>query len=223
MNRLATLSLAVLLLTPLAAPGGEHAATPAAPSPDAVLKQLQAGNARFAAGTSAHPDGSVARRKGLTQGQHPKAVIFGCADSRVPPELIFDEGLGDLFVVRVAGNVADPVDVGSVEYAAEHLGTRLVVVLGHHGCGAVKATAEAHGKADGNLGAIMAEIAPAVEQARANPGREGLVNDAVHFNARRVAGELKNRSPVLAKLLEEDKLKVVVGVYDLDSGKVDFE
>lgn len=222
MNRLAKPALAALLLLPLAALANEHAA-PAGPTPDAVLGQLKAGNARFVAGKPAHPDATVARRKELTQGQHPKAAILGCADSRVPPELIFDEGLGDLFVVRVAGNVADPIDVGSVEYAAEHLGTQLVVVLGHHSCGAVKATADSGGKAEGNIGAIVAEIAPAVEQAKASPGKEGLVNDAVHFNARRAAAALKERSPILAKLLEEGKLKVVVGIYDLESGKVEFE
>jgi carbonic anhydrase len=223
MTRLVSVTLAAaVLLAPIAALGGEHAA-PAAPNPDAVLKQLRAGNARFVAGKPVHPDGSVARRRELAKGQNPKAVVLGCSDSRVPPELLFDEGLGDLFVVRVAGNVADPVNLGSVEYAAEHLGTPVVVVLGHHACGAVKATADAGGKAEGNIGAIVQEIAPAVEQARAAPGKEGLVNDAAHANARRVAGALTGRSPVLAKLVEEGKLKIVVAVYDLDSGKVEFE
>jgi carbonic anhydrase len=222
MNRLAFLALAAALLAPTAALPGDHAA-PAGPSPDAVLTQLKAGNARFAAGKSTHPDGSTARRRDLTKGQHPKAVILGCSDSRVPPELVFDEGLGDLFVIRVAGNVADPVNLGSVEYAAEHLGTPVVVVLGHHACGAVKATAESGGKAEGNIGAIVAEIAPAVEQAKAAPGKEGLLHDASHANARRVAGALTQRSPLLAKLVEEGKLKIAVAVYALDSGKVEFE
>ncbi|MGB8932168.1 MAG: carbonic anhydrase [Anaeromyxobacteraceae bacterium] len=222
MNRLASLTLAATLLAPVTALSNDHAA-PAAPNPDVVLKQLKAGNARFAAGKSTHPDGSAARRRGLTKGQNPKAVILGCSDSRVPPELIFDEGLGDLFVVRVAGNVADPIDIGSVEYAAEHLGTGVVVVLGHHSCGAVKATAESGGKAEGNIGAIVAEIAPAVEQAKASPGKEGLLDDASHANARRAAAALTARSPVLAKLVEEGKLKIAVAVYDLDSGKVEFE
>jgi carbonic anhydrase len=141
----------------------------------------------------------------------------------VPPELVFDEGLGDLFVVRVAGNVADPVNVGSVEYAAEHLGVPLVVVLGHHSCGAVKATAEANGKAEGNIGAIVAEIAPAVDAARKAPGKEGLVNDAVHANAKRTAAALTERSAVLKHLVAEGKLRIAVGVYDLESGKVEFE
>lgn len=222
MNRLASLTLATLL-APLGAFAGDHGASPAGPAPEVVLKQLKAGNARFAAGKATHPDGSAARRKELTKGQHPKAVILSCSDSRVPPELVFDEGLGDLFVVRVAGNVADPVNLGSVEYAAEHLGTGVVVVLGHHACGAVKATAESGGKAEGNIGAIVAEIAPAVEQAKASPGKEGLLDDAAHANARRAAAALTERSPVLAKLVEEKKLVIKTAVYDLASGVVEFE
>ncbi|HSN13758.1 MAG TPA: carbonic anhydrase [Anaeromyxobacteraceae bacterium] len=222
MNRLASLALAATLLAPAAALPSDHAA-PVAPSPEAVLKQLKAGNARFVAGKATHPDGSVARRRDLAKGQSPKAVVLGCSDSRVPPELIFDEGLGDLFVIRVAGNVADPVNLGSVEYAAEHLGTGVVVVLGHHACGAVKATAESGGKAEGNIGAIVAEIAPAVEQAKASPGKEGLLDDSSHANARRAATALTERSPVLKHLVEEGKLKIAVAVYDLASGKVEFE
>ena len=219
LRRLAVLAAAL----PILAAAEEHHAAPAGPTPDAVLKELQAGNARFVGGKPKHPDASRARRAELAKGQHPKAAVLGCADSRVPPELVFDEGLGDLFVVRVAGNVADPVDVGSIEYAVEHLGVGLVVVLGHHSCGAVKATADAGGKAEGNIGAIVSEIAPAVEQAKASPGKEGLVDDAVHVNARRTAGALVERSPVLKKAVEEKKVKIVAAVYDLKTGQVEFE
>lgn len=214
--------LAALVATlPTLAVADEHPA-PAAPPPATVLKMLQAGNARFVSGKVRHPHASAQRRAELTKGQHPKAAILGCADSRVPPELIFDEGLGDLFVVRVAGNVADPVDVGSIEYAVEHLGVGLVVVLGHHSCGAVKATADAGGKADGNIGAIVSEIAPAVEQARAAPAKEGLVDDAVHVNARRTAGALVERSAILKAAVEEKKVRIVAAVYDLATGKVEW-
>jgi carbonic anhydrase len=168
MNRLASLAFAVTLLAPVSALPSDHPAH-AAPSPDAVLKQLKDGNARFVAGKAAHPDGSVARRKDLAKGQNPKAV------------------------------------------------------LGHHACGAVKATAESGGKAEGNIGAIVAEIAPAVEQAKAAPGKEGLLDDASHANARRAAAALTERSPVLKHLVEEGKLKIAVAVYDLASGKVEFE
>jgi carbonic anhydrase len=217
-------SLAATLLLPLLAVASapSHGATPTL-DPAAVLKQLEIGNARFVAGKPTHPDGSAARRAEIAKGQHPKAVVLGCADSRVPPELVFDAGLGDLFVVRVAGNVADPVDVGSVEYAAEHLGVPVVVVLGHHSCGAVKATVDANGKAEGNIGAIVAEIAPAVSKARGSPGKEGLVHDAVHANARRTAAALTERSPILRNLVSEGKVRIAVAVYDLDSGKVEFE
>ncbi len=228
-HRAYILLLSVALLAPIAR-AADHAADHAAEhaavrgrTADESLAALKKGNARFTSGKSAHPNGSAERRKKIAASQHPKAVVLGCADSRVPPELVFDEGLGDLFVVRVAGNVADPVNVGSVEYAAEHLGVPLVVVLGHHDCGAVKATAEADGKAEGNIGAIVSEIAPSVEQARAAPAKEGLVNDAVHANARRTAAALTERSPLLKRLLEERKLRIVVAVYDLASGKVEFE
>jgi carbonic anhydrase len=217
--------LAVLAaLVPVLASASESHSAPAGPSPDAVVKELKDGNARFVAGKSKHPDQTVARRAELAKGQHPKAAILGCADSRVPPELVFDEGLGDLFVVRVAGNVADPIDLGSLEYAVEHLGVGVVVVLGHHSCGAVKATVDASGvlEAQGNIGAILAEIAPAVNQAKATPGKEGLVDDAVHANAARTAGALVERSPVLKKAVEEKKLKIVTAVYDLASGKVEW-
>ena len=163
--------------------------------------------------------------KALAGGQKPFATIIGCSDSRVAPELVFDQGLGDLFVVRVAGNVADPVDLGSVEYAAEHLGVPAIVVLGHHGCGAVKATAEAVAKGEkveGNLGAIVGEIAPAVDAARKAPGKEGLLNDAAHANARRTAAALVERSAVVKKLVEEGKVKIAVAIYDVETGTIEW-
>jgi carbonic anhydrase len=223
MHRRVALALAMLL--PLSAASSdrvEHGEV-AGPAPAVVLKELEAGNARFVAGKPRHPNASTARRKELGNGQHPKAAILGCADSRVPPELVFDEGLGDLFVVRVAGNVADPVNVGSLEYAVEHLGVGLIVVLGHHRCGAVRAAAEAGGHAAGNIGAIVSEIAPAVEQAKASPPREGLLDDAAHLNARRAAAALAERSPILEKRVADGKLRIAVAVYDVQSGKVEFE
>lgn len=222
MNAIAVrLALAAALL---ASPILPRASEPAAPAdPDKVLAELQHGNARFVKGAALHPHETRARRGELARGQHPGAAILGCADSRVPPEVVFDEGLGDLFVVRLAGNVAGPLDVGSLEYAVEHLGVSLVVVLGHHSCGAVKATVDSGGHAEGNIGEIVKAIAPAVEEARAHPGKEGLVDDAVHANARRTAAELTEKSPILEEAVKKGHLKIVVGVYDLASGKVDFE
>ena len=164
MNRIsiALASLAALATSAAASPPapahghGDHAATQ---SPEAVLKTLLTGNERFVAGTATRPHAGYARRSELVKGQHPVAAVIGCADSRVAPELLFDQGLGDLFVVRVAGNVAEPGVIGSVEYAAEHLGTPLVVVLGHEGCGAVKSTLDGAGE-DGNLGSLVKDIRP---------------------------------------------------------------
>lgn len=220
--RTTTLLLATVLSLPLAAlahpPKGEKPAATA----DEALAELKAGNARFVAGRHESPNLTMERVKEVAAGQHPEAVILSCSDSRVPPELIFDEGIGDLFVVRVAGNVSEPASLGSVEYAAEHLGVPLVVVLGHHKCGAVKATAEAKGKPEGNIGALVKEIQPAVAAARKHPGKEGLVDDAVHANVALVAKELTSESPVMAHLVHEGKVRIVTAVYDLETGTVEW-
>jgi carbonic anhydrase len=214
----------VAVVAPALALAGGHAAKKETTG-DQAIQALKDGNARFVAGKARHPDQGLARVKELAAGQTPFAAVLGCADSRVPPELLFDQGFGDLFVVRVAGNVADPVDIGSVEYAAEHLGVPAIVILGHHGCGAVKATADAVAKGqkvEGNLGAIVAEIAPAVDQAGHVAAREGLVNDAVHANARRTAAALVERSPLIRELVEHGRLKIVPAVYDLDTGTIEW-
>lgn len=213
--------LAALTLPSLALahpPKGGKLATNA----DEALAELKAGNARFTSGKEQSPTRDLKRVKEVAKAQHPEAIVLTCSDSRVPPEVIFDEGIGDLFVVRVAGNVAEPATTGSVEYAAEHLGVPLVVVLGHHKCGAVKATAEATGAPEGNIGAIVKEIQPAVAAAKANPGKEGLVDDAVHQNAALVAAQLLSESPILSHLAHEGKVKIVTAVYDLESGKIEW-
>ncbi len=240
MNRTSiALAITALLATRVAASEGAHEATPlvhgaaapagerghagAAQSPDAVLKTLLVGNERFVAGTAMRPHAGYARRAELTRGQHPLAAVIGCADSRVPPELLFDQGLGDLFVIRVAGNVAEPGVVGSVEYAAEHLGTPLVIVLGHEGCGAVKSTLDGAGE-DGNLGSLVKEIRPAIATAcqPAAPGCDA-VHQGVHLNARAQAKNLLARSAALQGLVAAGKVRVVVATYDLASGKVALE
>lgn len=205
------------------APAAGHGGHGAAQSPDAVLKALLVGNERFVAGTAKRPNAGYVRRAELAKGQHPRAVVVGCADSRVPPELLFDQGLGDLFVVRVAGNVAEPGVVGSVEYAAEHLGTPLVVVLGHEGCGAVKATLDGAGE-DGNIGSLVRDIRPAVATA-CQPAAAGCdsLHEGVHLNARAQAKNLLDRSPVLRELAAAGKVNVVVATYDLASGKVSLD
>jgi carbonic anhydrase len=192
---------------------------------DAIVDELYAGNRKFVvAPTSALPDTTQAVRSELAAGQHPKAIVVSCADSRVPPELIFHQGLGDLFVERVAGNVAAGAVIASAEYAVEHLGARVLMVMGHHKCGAVAAAVDqvkAPSHLTDALDDLVAQITPAVKEAAATlaPGGD-LVHDAVHANARLVAQNLLDRSALLREKLEAGELKIVVAVYDLATGVV---
>lgn len=174
---------------------------------------------------------SAPTRESLAKGQKPYAIVLSCSDSRVPPEIIFDKGLGEIFVVRVAGNVVDPVTLGSIEYAAEHLGSPLVVVLGHERCGAVTAAVDAKGKPEGNIGAIVKSIAPAVKKAKSqskdSKKKEGtgyekvkLVECAIDENVKLVAGNITKQSAVLKELVKKGKVKIVTAKYDLDDGLV---
>lgn len=224
---IARFALVAALLVPAAALASDpaHAAHGAKPAraPEAVLADLKAGNQRFVAGKMKHPNASRQRLQETARGQAPQATILGCSDSRVPPELIFDAGVGDLFVVRVAGNVAEEHTLGSIEYAAEHLNVPVVVVLGHHQCGAVKATAEATGPVEMNIGALVREIQPAVDEVKKAPAsKDGVVHDAIHLHALKQAEALSTKSPVLKHLIEAGKVKVVTAVYDLDTGKIDW-
>ncbi|HEY7305702.1 MAG TPA: carbonic anhydrase [Bryobacteraceae bacterium] len=175
------------------------------------------GNARYAGNKEQHPDETLARRRELETAQHPLAVILSCSDSRVPPELIFDQGLGDLFVIRVAGNIVHDDELASIEYAVEHLHTKLIVVLGHEKCGAV--TAAVQGAHDpGHLKAVTSAIQPAVEDTRNVSGDK--VHNCILANARRVALQIRGSEPVLRELVEKRSVKVVAADYALDSGKV---
>ncbi len=192
--------------------------------PDQALQELMDGNRRFVENRLTLPKGSdgSARAK-LVNGQSPYAIVLSCSDSRVPPELVFDQGLGAIFVVRVAGNVPDPIVLGSIEYGVEHLKAPLIVVLGHKRCGAVTAAVEAERSPEGNIGAIVREIAPAVAQARKEARGEDkadLVETAVVDNVKRVAADLTGRSAVLHELASEGKIRIVAAEYDLDTGKV---
>lgn len=190
---------------------------------DAARRALEAlieGNRRFAAGQPEHPR-QDARRRGevLARGQYPFAAIVACADSRVPPEIVFDQGLGDLFVVRSAGNLVDELALASLEYAVEHLGVALIVVLGHSRCGAVKASA-GPGASHGRLAAIVSAIAPSIERTR---GADGDPLDAAsRDNAASVAARLRECGPVLEEFVARGALDVVAAYYDLDGGKVDI-
>jgi carbonic anhydrase len=213
-----TFPFRVLLLVALtgATVGWTQEAAPALTA-DAALARLMAGNERYVRSKAKHPDESLARRKELTAGQHPFAIILGCADSRVSPELLFDEGLGDLFVIRVAGNIVDDAVLGSIEYGVEHLGTRLIVVLGHEKCGAVSAAVEG-GKPAGHLGALTSAIQPSVDATANQPGDK--VHNCVIANVRRVAQQIRDSEPVLKEQVTGKGLKVVAADYELDTGKV---
>jgi carbonic anhydrase len=195
-----------------------------------ALEQLRAGNARFAANRAVAPTLSdPARRAALVAGQEPFAVILGCSDSRVPAELVFDQGFGDLFVIRVAGNVVAPSQVGSVEFAASRFGTRLVVVMGHSQCGAVIATLEElQGRATSesrNLRSIVDRVRPSVEsllESRRADAPERLLHDAVRANVRASVAHLRHGSELLERLIHDDGLVVVGAEYSLETGIVDF-
>ena len=182
-----------------------------------ALGRLMEGNARYARNKEQHPDETLARRRELEMVQHPFAVILSCSDSRVPPELIFDQGLGDLFVIRVAGNIARDDELASIEYAVEHLHTKLIVVLGHEKCGAVTAAVQGANEA-GHLKALTSAIQPSVEKTRNRPGDK--VHNCVLANARRVAQQIRESEPVLRELVEKGSVKVLAADYALDSGKV---
>jgi carbonic anhydrase len=208
-------ALAVLLASCALLSGADAPAL----SPDAALKNLLDGNDRYVASKAVHPDQTTKRRVEVAAGQHPFAVVLGCADSRVPPELIFDQGLGDLFVIRVAGNVASPEVLGSVEYAVEHLGVPVVMVLGHEKCGAVKATAE-HEHGDIHVAALVKAIEPAVHEAQQQKG--DLIHNAVACNVKNAARTIATATPTLKNLIASGKLQVVGADYDLATGKVDL-
>lgn len=195
-----------------------------------ALISLMQGNMRFLSdSTSNAVNITQEERRALAAGQEPFAIVLGCADSRVPAELIFDQGLGDLFVIRVAGNVVAPSQIGSVEYAAAQFGTRLVVVLGHTDCGAVKATldelrrpSESRSR---NLASIVGRISPAVSDLLAEHEEDDtdtLVADAVRANIRASVEQLRHGSDILEDLIEHDELMIVGAEYCLESGRVDF-
>ena len=189
------------------------------PSAGAVLAELKAGNGHHVAKKYQHPHQTAARQRELTSGQHPHCAVLACADSRVAPEIVFDQGLGDVFDVRVAGNVAGDAETASLEYAAEHLHVPLIVVMGHTNCGAVSAALEG-GTLPGKLPDLVAMLRPAVEQSAHEPG-DRLAN-AVRDNVAHVVRQLLAAKPVLAELAGTGKLRVVGAVYSLETGKVDW-
>jgi carbonic anhydrase len=189
-------------------------------APAEAISKLKEGNGRYTSGNLQHPGQTAERRTELAKTQHPFAVIVSCSDSRVPPEIVFDQGLGDLFIVRVAGNVINDEGLGSIEYAVDHLGSRLIVVLGHQRCGAVQAAKEtiaAKGKAPGHIESLVTAIKPAVE-ATAKKDLETTVK----ANVNHVVGELRSSTPILKTKVDADQIEVIGGYYSLDTGAVSF-
>ncbi|MBF0519728.1 MAG: carbonic anhydrase [Nitrospirae bacterium] len=188
---------------------------------EADVKKLMEGNERFTKGEFKKHDSSAAKLSELSKGQHPFAVVVTCSDSRVDPEIIFDEDLGEIFVIRTAGNVVDKIALGSIEYAVEHLHSPIVVVVGHEGCGAVTAALQAKGKVHGNIGSIVDKILPAVHTAKkkTKTGEDVLYN-AIIENVKNVTKEISTKSPVIAKELKEGKVNVLGAYYAISTGKV---
>lgn len=193
--------------------------SPVGISPDEALKKLMDGNKRYVEQKRTYPAQTLQRLTEIAYSQHPFAVVLGCADSRVSAEHIFDRGLGDLFVVRVAGHILDSAVIGSIEYAAEHLGVPLLMVLGHERCGAVKAALESK-PVPGQIGSLVAAINPALVKAKGQAGDQ--LDNAVKANVKLVVEQLKSSEPILAELVKEGKLKIVGARYDLDTGKVEM-
>lgn len=204
-------------------------------SSDEALQKLMDGNKHYVENklTNASMSDS-ATRTALAKSQKPYAIILTCSDSRVPPEIVFDKGLGEIFVVRVAGNIPDPVVLGSIEYAAEHLGSPLVMVLGHKRCGAVTTTVDSKGKSTGsaNIDAIVKAIEPNVKLATKNcdacrgekkcseTKKSEFVECVIDANVKTVAANLTKKSKILKHLVDEKKIKIVAAKYDLDDGMV---
>jgi len=201
-------------------------------NPEEVWTHLTEGNALY---TSGHYGGyllsvahgiSATQRESLKDGQKPHAIVVCCSDSRDPPELVFNQGLGHIFTVRVAGNVVDQTALGSIEYAVEHLGSQLILMMGHQKCGAVKAAVESHGMplpTDNSISSIIVKIHPAVEQVKAsNPPAENLVDLVVKQNIRNSAAEILARSHLIKEKVEQGKLAIHTAEYSLDTGHVEL-
>jgi carbonic anhydrase len=195
---------------------GEHKDRAHSASADQIWANLAQGNKRFVGGHS-RPHNYVAKRKELVKGQHPKVAVLSCSDSRVPPEVLFDQGLGDLFVVRDAGNSADAMALGSLEYAVEHLGSTVIVVLGHQSCGAVKAACSGEKMPSRNLEAV---VIPVAASCTASGGVGDAIDAAVHDHVHRSAQSILAESEILKHAAHEGKLSIIEAYYELESGRV---
>ena len=188
--------------------------------PAEAISKLKEGNGRYTSGNLQHPGQTIERRAELAKTQHPFAAVLSCSDSRVPPEIVFDQGLGDLFIVRVAGNVINDEGLGSIEYSVDHLGARLILVLGHQSCGAVKAAREtiaAKGRAPGHIESLVTAIKPAVEATAKDD-----LDTTIKANVKNVVQALRSSTPILKAKVDSGEVKVIGGYYSLDTGAVTF-
>ena len=186
---------------------------------DQALQELMIGNIRYAGGKSIYPNQTVEHRTKAVKGQNPFAAVITCSDSRVSPEFIFDRGIGDLFVIRVAGNIVNDEILGSVEYAVKHLGVRLVMALGHTNCGAINAAVKG-GYSESHIGSLLEAIKPAIEIAKNKPGV--LTSNTTIVNIEMVVERLKSSEQIIGRLVENEKLKIIGALYDLNIGAVEI-
>lgn len=184
-----------------------------------ALQLLKEGNERYTFDHVEHPHEGAQRRLELSTAQHPFAIILGCGDSRVVPELIFDQGVGDLFVLRIAGNVADDAVIASIEYAIQHLGTRLIVVLGHEKCGAVTAAVQ-HETSEGKVNSLLSYIEPAIQSVLTHTG--DLITNAIRAHTKRMVNTIRTAEPIVSSEHSSGNLWVVPAYYNLTTGSVDF-
>ncbi|HEY7067201.1 MAG TPA: carbonic anhydrase [Chloroflexota bacterium] len=225
---LRTLALAPLGMASLPASGRLNveaavAAQTPGPTPDQALQRLQDGNQEFVLATQAAGGRGIERRLEVSQGQNPFAIILGCADSRVPPEIVFNTGLGDLFVCRVAGNIETPEIIGSIEYGVQVLGAPLIMVLGHSSCGALDAALAVvtqGAEFQGYLSGLVDQLTPAAASIAGQPGNP--LDNAIRANVQMTVARLLRRDPDLASRARDGRARVVGGVYDLASGRVDL-
>jgi carbonic anhydrase len=196
-----------------------HAPSHHAPSADEVWANLLAGNSRFVSGKT-QTRALVSLRRKLASGQSPNVIILSCSDSRVSPELIFDQSLGDIFVIRTAGNVADPVALGSIEYAVDHIHSPLLVVLGHQKCGAVIAACSGEKMPSPNLDAIVQKINPAVAQAKTYAKGDDLLESAIKENVQQSAKDVLANSEIIRNAVKSGKVSLIEAEYEFDTGKV---
>jgi carbonic anhydrase len=221
MKRASARLFALLCAAALWAPALTRADAPSTVNPEEALKLLLAGNQRFITGNlnSVSRDEIAQRRAELVQGQKPFAIVLCCSDSRVGPELVFDQELGNIFVVRTAGEVLDAAGIGSIEYAVAHLGSPLLLVLGHEHCGAV-AAAVADAKEPGHIASIVKAIRPAVAKTKGQPGDP--LQNAVRANVQDIAARLRDTGPVLSEKVKAGRLKVMGATFSLRTGKVEL-